>query len=246
LEACTADLDKLEVFTRVSGYLVNETPLRVGVGREPPLGSPVDTAVLRIKFADGRSYPYIPGSSLKGVLRSLAESILRAQGLDIPDPWPKKRGEGQEEELGIEETVEGEKKLDAISCIFGSLNIASHVRIYDAYPVGEPVLFVKTGVGINRDFLGAQPGALFTEEQVAPGTRWSFRMDILNIEVFPQPKNDLGKLLRNLVDLLANGFVQVGARRTIGYGVVRLVEGKYEVYRLEGGVLKKTQEGGIP
>ena len=52
-----ADFDKLEVLTRVTGSLVNLTPLRVGVGREPPLGSVVDIAQLRVRFADGSENP---------------------------------------------------------------------------------------------------------------------------------------------------------------------------------------------
>ncbi|MEM2475642.1 MAG: RAMP superfamily CRISPR-associated protein, partial [Thermofilaceae archaeon] len=80
------DFDKLKLLTVVEGLLVNETPLRVGVGREPPLGSAVDIAPLRISIG-GRSVPYIPGSSLKGSLRSLVESIARAQGYSIHDPW---------------------------------------------------------------------------------------------------------------------------------------------------------------
>lgn len=64
----------------MTGQLVNETPLRIGVGRESPLGSSaVDIAPITIRFADGRSVPYISGSSLKGMLRSLAEAMLRAQ-----------------------------------------------------------------------------------------------------------------------------------------------------------------------
>ena len=153
-----ADFDKLEVLTRVTGSLVNLTPLRVGVGREPPLGSAVDIAPLRVRFADGSEKPYIPGSSLKGVLRSLAEAILRARGERVHDPWDfeaaKKEAEGG--------------SFCLICGIFGSTKLASHVRVYDAYPDGEAPTFVKTGVGINRDFRGVQPGILYTEEQVAP------------------------------------------------------------------------------
>jgi CRISPR/Cas system CSM-associated protein Csm3 (group 7 of RAMP superfamily) len=150
-----ADFDRLEVLTRVTGSLVNLTPLRVGVGREPPLGSAVDIAPLRVRFADGGEKPYIPGSSLKGVLRSLAEAILRAQDRHVHDPW--------DFEALDEEAESGSFCL--ICGIFGSTKLASHVRVYDAYPDGEASTFVKTGVGINRDFRGVQPGILYTEEQ---------------------------------------------------------------------------------
>jgi len=229
------DFDRLEVLTRVTGSLVNLTPLRVGVGREPMLGSAVDIAPLRVRFADGKTTPYIPGSSLKGVLRSLAESILRAQGKHVHDPWNF-------------EAVEGEAEGEGFCLIcgtFGSTRLASHVRVYDAYPEGEASTFTKTGVGINRDFRGVQPGILYTEEQVAPFARWRFMMDVINIRVFPQPSDDRGKLLRQLLQLLAGGMVQVGARRTVGYGLVRLERGRYEVYEVKDGLLVKAAEGDV-
>jgi CRISPR-associated protein Csm3 len=231
------DFDILEVLTRVRGSLVNETPLRIGVGREPPLGSAVDLAPLRVRFADGRSAPYIPGSSLKGVLRSLAESIARAQGLFVHSPWDFEAAKSEKEN----------NSYCVICGIFGSTRLASHVRVYDIYPEGHASTFVKTGVGINRDFRGAQPEVLYTEEQVVPGVRWKFKMDVLNIRIFPEPapNDERGRLLRQVIDMLVRGMVQVGARKTIGYGLVKLEGGGYEVYEVKGGALVKTKEGDI-
>jgi len=128
------DLDRLEVLTVITGRLVNETPLRVGVGKEeleerqPLLGSAVDIAPITIRFADGRSVPYIPGSSMKGVLRSLAEAMVRAQGKDdVHSPW----------DFGEKGKIEEEAESGNYCIIcgtFGSTKLASHVRVYDAYP----------------------------------------------------------------------------------------------------------------
>ncbi|MEM0087382.1 MAG: CRISPR-associated RAMP protein Csx7 [Thermofilum sp.] len=228
------DFDKLKLLTVVEGLLVNETPLRVGVGREPPLGSAVDIAPLRISIR-GRSVPYIPGSSLKGSLRSLAESIARAQGYSIHDPWDWVAIEKEKDSLDF-----------CVICgIFGSTYLAGHVKVYDAYPVGEPPLFVKTGVGISRDFRGVKPGILYTEEQVAPGVEWAFRMDVINIKLFPEPEEERGRLLRQLLDFLQQGMVQVGARKTIGYGLLKLVKGEYRVYEIRDGRLEVTLRGAI-
>ncbi|MEM3944828.1 MAG: RAMP superfamily CRISPR-associated protein, partial [Thermofilaceae archaeon] len=65
----------------IEGWLVNETPLRVGVGMEPPLGSAVDLTI-RV-YLGGKSVPYIPGSSLKGIFRSTAIQLARAKGLSV-------------------------------------------------------------------------------------------------------------------------------------------------------------------
>ena len=229
------DLDRLEVLTVVTGQLVNETPLRIGVGREPPLGSAVDIAPITIRFADGRTTPYIPGSSLKGVLRSLAEAMVRGQEKEVHSPWDF-------------EKIDAEAK-DGNYCIicgiFGSTRLASHVRIYDAYPETEALTFVKTSVGISREFGGSAPNILFTEQQVVPQVRWTFRMDVVNIRVFPEPKDERGELLRRLIDMLVEGMVQVGARRTLGYGRLRLERGVYRVYEVEDGKFVKKAEGGV-
>jgi CRISPR-associated RAMP protein (TIGR02581 family) len=66
----------------LEGYLVAESPLRIGVGREPPLGSAVDLAVLRINL-NGKLVPYIPGSSLKGVFKSTAIQLVNRKGLTV-------------------------------------------------------------------------------------------------------------------------------------------------------------------
>jgi CRISPR-associated protein Csm3 len=64
------------------GYLVAESPLRIGVGRESPLGSAADLAVLRVNL-NGKLVPYIPGSSLKGVFRSTAIQLANLRGLTV-------------------------------------------------------------------------------------------------------------------------------------------------------------------
>jgi len=65
------DFDRLSCLTVVSGIAINITPLHIG-----RIGVIVDYPVER--FPDRTIY--IPGSSLKGSLRSLAESIARASG----------------------------------------------------------------------------------------------------------------------------------------------------------------------
>ncbi len=229
------DLDRLEVLTVVTGQLVNETPLRIGAGEEPPLGSTVDLVPITIRFADSRTTPYIPGSSMKGVLRSLAEMLVRSQGKEVHSPWDFEKIE--------EENKNG--NYCVICGIFGSTRLASHVRIYDAYPETEALTFLKTSAGISREFGGSAPNILFTEQQVVPQVRWGFRMDVVNIYVFPEPQDERGELLRRLIDMLVDGMVQVGARRTLGYGRLRLDKYSHRVYKVEDGRLVKKAEGGV-
>ncbi|MDW8360661.1 MAG: RAMP superfamily CRISPR-associated protein, partial [Candidatus Caldarchaeum sp.] len=153
------DFDRLKSITIIRGTLVNETPLRVGVGREPPLGSAIDTAVIRLRRGD-EDIPYIPGSSLKGVFRTFVEQLLRSADRDVHSPW----------DLPDEEKDKQNPSPCVVCGIFGNTAVASHVRIYDALPEVNPRKFVKTGVSIDRDFGGQRPGLLYTEEFVPPGT----------------------------------------------------------------------------
>ncbi|MEM2286972.1 MAG: RAMP superfamily CRISPR-associated protein [Thermoproteota archaeon] len=214
--------------------MINETPLRIGVGKEPPLGAPVDVAVYRVG-----DVPCIPGSSIKGVFRAFVESLATSQGTITHSPW----------DFTVMDREAKEGKFCIICGIFGSTHIASHVRIYDMLPkddenrIKAKQTLIKTSVGIDREFRGAKPGALFTEELIVPGIEWNFKMDIINIKTFPQPDDERGKLLRSLFDTLIHFGINIGARRSVGYGLIKLKECKWKNYSLEDGSLNLEEEG---
>ncbi len=237
LDKNVADLDRLELMIRVTGVLVNLTPLRVGVGREPPLGSSADLSVIRIRGPGGRLEPYIPGSSIKGVLRSYSEQLVRSLYGNVHDPWDREAME--------KEAREG--KFCVICGLFGSTELASHVRVFDAYPRGRPTVQIKTGISIDREFGGARPGVLFNEEVVSPGCEWEFRMDVVNVE-FPPSGNSpdpRSVVLDEIFKALKLGVIQVGARRSVGMGLIRLTEATWKKYTIKNGRLKEEGEGKI-
>jgi len=219
------DFDRLECFTRLVGTFVNKTPLRVGMGAEPSLGSPVDLAVFRVN-----GVPCIPGSSLKGVMRSFTETLARSRNWDSHPPW---------------DLPEKEKNKDYcfVCGIFGNTELASHVRVYDLCPEASVHVFVKPGVAIDRDFGGVRN--LFHEEFVGPGGRWRFQMDIVNIRVFPSPEEERGQLLRSLFLTFKDPGLQVGARKTVGAGLITLEKAEWKLYELENGEVKLKNSGVI-
>ncbi len=73
------DFDRLESVVDLEGTFINITPIRVGTGRESGLQAEADIAVYRVE-----DKIVIPGSSIKGMLRALAESILRARASTYP------------------------------------------------------------------------------------------------------------------------------------------------------------------
>ncbi|MEM4468849.1 MAG: CRISPR-associated RAMP protein Csx7 [Candidatus Nezhaarchaeales archaeon] len=226
--------------TMIDGYIVNVEPLRVGAGREPPLGALADLVALRVKYG-GVDLPYIPGSSLKGVFRSYATLLARHSGLKACTGLPK-------ETCGDLEEVEGKKKLNdyinylmengksedalktfyeraCLMCkIFGSTRYMSKVSFSDAYPVDESgnVIDVKTGIrtgiAIDRRTGAAQPGAFYRVEFVEPGARFKFNIHCRNL-----PNYALG-LLSLVLRRMNKGLVKVGGFKSRGFGAVK-VEG---------------------
>jgi CRISPR-associated RAMP protein (TIGR02581 family) len=224
------DFDKLECITQITGEFENVTPLRVGAGREAPLESSVDIAVFRV---GGR--PCIPGSSLKGVMRSLAEALQKSKNQPVHDPWDK-------------QAVDSESKhgFCLVCGIFGNTELSSHVRIFDSYPLTEEnIVFVKPGVSIDREWGSVRQRALFYEEFVKPGVRWDFRMEAVNIRIGPDIQEERGELLYTIIQIFKERGLQVGARKTLGAGLIVLKKAKGTIITLEGGKFKQSGEGWI-
>ncbi|RLF07152.1 MAG: CRISPR-associated RAMP protein, partial [Thermoprotei archaeon] len=169
------------VFERLNRRLIFEghikalTPLHVGSGR-PELAKEergIDLPVIR--NVDG--VPYIPGSSIKGRVRSEAERIARSAGYDICNPPDTDQMCGtlkrREEELCI------------ICRIFGTagrnISRASKVRFRDALmmgdiPPGEMRMEIRTGIALDRERGSVYRGALYTVEAVPAGSKFKLEM----------------------------------------------------------------------
>ena len=223
----------------LEGYLVNEAPLRIGVGREAPLGSAVDLAVIRIKLGE-KTVPYIPGSSLKGVFRSAAVQFAKLKGLNVCSGLSRETCMDLErQELGgetlherIQSLLREGHNLEAIklfhekACllckVFGAPSFTGHVEFTDAYPIDERdkpldvLIGVRTGIAINRRTGAVHRGALYQVEYVEPGTRFKFSLRTTNL-----PNYALGLLAKTL-KMLNEGWVKIGGFKTRGFGEVRV------------------------
>ncbi|MBC7091695.1 MAG: CRISPR-associated RAMP protein [Nitrososphaeria archaeon] len=225
------DFDKLNILTKIEGTLINNTPLRIGVGREAPLGSPVDVAVYRVN-----NQPCIPGSSLKGLFRSFLESTFASEGYNVHPPYDDKR---------VEEEAKNADFCE-ICGIFGNNELASHIRVYDSYAKVN-LTFQKTGISIDREFGSVKPGGLFTEEFIPPNIEWNFRMDIINVRIYPEPdfSDKRVKLLQSLIRVLSTDGLSIGSRKSVGAGLIKLKEAKWTTYVIEKGLLKEVGKGDI-
>lgn len=168
----------------------------------------VDIAVHR----DHRGEPLVPGSSLKGVLRSLAERILSARdpalACDIlATPCLGRPGSDADVVVDLSEL----ESLCWCCGLFGSPHRAGRLVVGDlCCDRGDTV--VRDGVGIDRNELRAADKVKFDYEVVVPGT--TFRGE-LRIE--DATDVDLG-LVVGLLELLGDGLAGLGGGITRGLG----------------------------
>ncbi|ARM74575.1 CRISPR-associated RAMP protein Csx7 [Acidianus manzaensis] len=241
------DLDRIVSTTRIEGILRNETPLRIGSGRAQVFTSLTDNPVLTLG-----DKPVIPGSTLKGVLRSLAEAYMRSQETN--------KGENNEGENNVIYKVYDLKEREEPSCkevnnkriycipciLFGFHDISSRVFLFDAVIEGNYSISMRTMVTINRVFGGQHAGHLYTLDFVDPGASFKFNMIINNLDIIngekEEWKNKAVEVMRYLLKTLVNDGVFVGGRKSVGYGLVKLVEGRVSFRTLSSSSEKDLKE----
>jgi CRISPR-associated RAMP protein (TIGR02581 family) len=209
----------------VRGTLVAETGLRIGAGRDTEVTGN-DLPVLR----DVLDRPFLPGASLKGVLRAQAEGLVRAldpqQALDLLEieAWQreviaklKENVDDPEGDRALTTTIWSHSTM--IDQTFGAPWLAGRLFVKDAHVV-EDYWFgqyeVRNGVAINRDTETQQGGFLYDYEVVPAGSRFQFELVLENAEPW-----QLG-MVWLLLKPWRRGDIQVGGFRTRGLGYVRL------------------------
>lgn len=221
--------DKFKNRLEIDGTLLTVTALRISAGRSSePIGSDLPV----IKDALGR--PLIPGSSLKGALRSRLESFLR--GIDpglaanpaneakwsITAKQMRELKEEHERDKNLTDrdlSIAIEEKTDFLSRLFGSPWIASKLQIRDL-TVLEDNWFgqyqERDGVSIERDTETAAEGKLYDFQVVPAETPFQFRAVVENAE-----PPELGLLSIGLHQLESEQ-IPLGGGRSRGLGVVKL------------------------
>lgn len=230
-------LDTFEGRLRLEGVLLTRTALHIGAGGS---GDALGTDSPVVRTAAGA--PYIPGSSLKGVLRSAAEALLRGgpfqetrlrywtcdvvAGRDsvcVSHERVEKLREEIAQRARTESREPGRRELAeavwaescAICRLFGSLALASRVRFADLPVRGEVPLFeMRNGVGIDRDKELAAPGVLYDFEAVPPETAFELRVTVDN------PTDEEVGLLLYLFGELDAGHLALGGKTSRGLGRV--------------------------
>ncbi|HEX4965540.1 MAG TPA: RAMP superfamily CRISPR-associated protein [Thermoanaerobaculia bacterium] len=208
---------------RIDLSLTPRAPLLIRSGRKGADPTRPELECVRTEWGGVKSV-YIPGSSLKGVMRSHAERLLLSEDVLITGTFNDKR-EFNQRTPGME-TYAGSSPLGRT---FGNLYLKGHVAVSDHLPgAHDPegsaerqrqveqanAVEQRNGVAIDR-LLGSAAGkALFDQELVVQG-RFDGQVVFRNVQLY-----QLALVLLVLRDL-DEGYVQLGSGTTRGNGWVR-------------------------
>lgn len=219
--------DHFESRTEISAVLRMISALSVGSRASlEPTGS--DLPVMR----DPEGMPFIPGSSIKGVIRAHMERILRSleqrHGLSACDPFEQPCVDSKLKDQLLRAANGKEaafsqavwEKSCTVCRLFGSPWFAGCLAFKDARLTNAdnlPVVTqVRDGVGIDRDLGAAREGIKYDFEVVVPGAEFDIQILADNVPLW-----ELGLLLAVLRPW-QEGNLPIGGKSTRGPGWGRL------------------------
>jgi CRISPR-associated RAMP protein (TIGR02581 family) len=215
-----------------------EGPLLVKSGTEGWDPTIPDMQFVRTRHAQLGETIFIPGSSLKGTLRSYSEKIARTLEVLCCDPFNKTDSCSKRlEDLAKESDSFGIYARSCVACkLYGSTNLAGRAAFADAYPT-KPIdvakqLTKRTAVAIDR-VLGSVAVGPFDFEALMSGD-FETQIRVRNFELW-----QLG-LLGLAVRDLCLGRIKVGYGKSRGFGSVSARLDKLELRSIaEGGLESK-------
>lgn len=247
---------------RISLVLEAVEPLRVGAGRTESPAALTENPVYRHRVChDGicEELPVIPGSSLKGVLRTVSASLSVACGVTAHtgiarykddcvsklfdnvgnfDNFRKKIYRGTLSILNLETVLKG---FCPTCLLYGAPSVLGRASIGDFEPVpGTLRVGVKAGVGIDRRKGAAAQRILYRVEYVEPGSRFKGVITIFNTP------NWMFALLASSLKAVDDGFAKIGGFKSRGMGRVKILVDKETpqiiISPVQGSVLSKLDE----
>ena len=189
--------EKLENRAILEYTITTKSDLHVG-GHSTIEPAEVDNPV--IKNSEG--YPIIPGSSLKGILRTETERLLRGLDVKVCDIFDRRDRGGCNE--------------CSVCKLFGGKDLASSIRIKDSTASQKKTL-IRDGVAIDRQKRKAKDGGKFDLEVVPKGTSFSGKLVIENTGLEKFEYSKLGAVL-SLFDFFNSCSSSIGHATSRGFG----------------------------
>jgi len=219
-----------------------EEPLHIGAGKGEFV-SAVDNPVVKVETNDDVK-PIIPGSSIRGVLRSHFTRIVNSLPEETLEKWGIKKSEKLEEIREFPSKDEKDKegmmyKLGTLDKFFGIPGLASPLKITDA-EAGNVKLSTRTHVKIDISTDRVEKGKLFTVEFVEGTFNFKIIFDELDGEHF----EDVNDFFKNVfLKAMSNGIeLHLGGMKSRGYGLCQLKLSKALRYTPEALALGEEPE----
>jgi CRISPR-associated RAMP protein (TIGR02581 family) len=225
---------------RIRIETVSPLLIRAGsVGLDP---TSADLVCVRTRHARHHRTVYIPGSSLKGVMRASVEAVLRSLSESPVQGACNPFGKEREGDASCSSRLQGLVRNHASTaqiyqghCLacrsFGSTVLKGRIGVSDLFPWSEVEgslsetsranfqraneTEVRNNVAIDR-ISGAVAVGPFDQELVVPGVSFWGELSLENYQLW-----QLG-LLVTAIDELNTGFAQLGSSKSRGLGVVRV------------------------
>jgi CRISPR-associated RAMP protein (TIGR02581 family) len=209
------------------------TPLLIRAGETGLNPGIADLSCVRTHHVERGPTVFIPGSSLKGVVRSAAEASIRnkvGNWEGACDPLGKASCGARLKELKKESGEDRSAKIHRAHCLacrtFGSTVLKGRVAIRDLLPFRDGQddtdnfrhanrVESRHGVAINR-ISGAVQHGPFDLETVPPGAAFFGDVALENYQTW-----QLG-LIAAAIDELNEGFAQLGSNKSRGLGLVKV------------------------
>jgi CRISPR-associated RAMP protein (TIGR02581 family) len=231
----------------LKGTLRGEEGLHIGTGVPG-----VDTDA---PFIRQENRPFLPGSSLRGAMRSTVERMVRSlwgpaacctlfsEPSAGNDCWAGNKkvrekleqatseGEGLRRDL-----AQGKGRLCPVCQLFGSTVMAARLKVTDARLKHDQEPVRRDGVGIDRDTETAADQIKYDFEVLDRGCEFEFSLHLENAD-----DNDLA-LLYILLKELEHGM-DVGGKKSRGLGRVMLTAYNVEYFDARWGLAKFLTEG---
>ncbi|MFY9823115.1 MAG: CRISPR-associated RAMP protein Csx7 [Thermoanaerobaculia bacterium] len=193
--------------------LTCRTGLHIGAGKSADLAGS-DLPVLR----DAAGRPLVPGSSLRGILRSGVEALQLSLGLNevrsLNDSDVSKSSEDFAKRW--REMTLVERLFGRVAEKRGAFSYGSRLQISDAVANGDVAVELRDGVGIDRETRTAGTGVKFDLEVVPAGTTFAGKIR------FKNPADHEIGLLAQALWMLDEGGLLLGGKSARGLGWVEV------------------------
>jgi CRISPR-associated protein Csm3 len=214
---------KLEDYKEITGVIVLKEGLRVGGTKEAVGIGETDNPIIRHPVT---RKPYLPGSSLKGKIRSLLEQKYSEHTQRTGRPCEcsvcficKLFGSGD---------PRGGKEPTRLIFRDAPLSKESEAELAGALP--GSFAEVKTEIAMDRNKGSARSGALRTQERVPAGAKFDFSFSMRLFEEDKAIRGDYFKKLSEAFSMLEKDYL--GGSGTRGYGQVEVLtpDGKKHLF----------------